>query len=32
MIMMTGIVMITIGRVPDNLSSYDDNDYLENYW
>ena len=32
MIMMTGIVMIMIGRVPDNLSSYGDNDYLENYW
>ena len=32
MIMMTGIVMIMIGRVPDNLSSDGDNDYLENYW
>ena len=29
---MTGIVMIMIGRVPDNLNSYGDNDFLENYW
>ena len=29
---MTGIVMITIGRDPDILSIYGDNDYLENYW
>ena len=32
MIMMTGIVMIMFGRVPDNLSRDGDNDYLENYW
>ena len=30
--MMTGIVMIMIGRVPDNLSIYGENDYLEDYW
>ena len=32
MIMMTGIVMIMIGRVPNNISSYGENDYLGNYW